>query len=156
MLQYVAASFHLPSVSTANINTVQYTKPYQQYEIPTVPAVVISKVLLLQPQHHDSLCSLPQHSLLWYLSRLAKIQQSCYTICSSIHYVRLLLPPHTPPHIVQLPANSSTFYLSMPNRNVVIILSNWVTNYACWIVAEQNARCGFCHISYFEVIYWAQ
>ena len=48
VLQYVAASFHLPSVSTANINTVQYTKPYQQYEIPTVPAVVISKVLLLQ------------------------------------------------------------------------------------------------------------
>ena len=28
MLQYVAASFHLPSVSTANIDTVQYTKPY--------------------------------------------------------------------------------------------------------------------------------
>jgi hypothetical protein len=28
VLQYVAASFHLPSVSTSNINTVQYTKPY--------------------------------------------------------------------------------------------------------------------------------
>jgi len=28
LLQYVAASFHLPSVSTANTNTVQYTKPY--------------------------------------------------------------------------------------------------------------------------------
>ena len=48
VLQYAAASFHLPSVSTANINTVQYTKPYQQYEIPTIPAVVISKVLLPQ------------------------------------------------------------------------------------------------------------
>ena len=46
MLQYVAASFHLPSVSTANINTVQYTKPYQQYDTPTIPAVVTSKVLL--------------------------------------------------------------------------------------------------------------
>jgi hypothetical protein len=48
VLQYVAASFHLLSVSTANINTVQYPKPYQQYEIPTNPAVVISKVLLPQ------------------------------------------------------------------------------------------------------------
>jgi len=33
LLQYVAASFHLPSVSTANINAVQQTKSYQQYEI---------------------------------------------------------------------------------------------------------------------------
>src|SRR5215475_8380911 len=48
VLQYVAASFHLPSVSTPNPNTVQYTKPHQQYEIPTSPAVVISKVLLPQ------------------------------------------------------------------------------------------------------------
>ena len=48
VLQYEAASFHLPSVSTANINTVQYTKPYNQYEVPTIPAVVISKVLLPQ------------------------------------------------------------------------------------------------------------
>jgi len=28
VLQYIAASFHLPSVFTDNINTVQYTKPY--------------------------------------------------------------------------------------------------------------------------------
>jgi hypothetical protein len=48
VLQYLAASFHLPSVSTANINTVQYSKPYQQYEIPAIPAVVLSKVLLPQ------------------------------------------------------------------------------------------------------------
>jgi len=27
---------------------VQYAKPYQQYAIPTIPAVVISKVLLPQ------------------------------------------------------------------------------------------------------------
>jgi hypothetical protein len=48
LLQYVAASFHLPSVSTANINTVQYPKSYQQCEISTIPAVVKSKVLLPQ------------------------------------------------------------------------------------------------------------
>jgi len=33
VIQYVTASFHLPTVSTANINTVQYTKPSQQCEI---------------------------------------------------------------------------------------------------------------------------
>jgi hypothetical protein len=48
VLQYVAASFHLPSVRTANINTAQYPKPYKQYEIPSIPDPVISKVLLPQ------------------------------------------------------------------------------------------------------------
>jgi len=43
-----AASFHLPSVSIANSNTVQYTKPYQQCEIATIPDLVISKMLLPQ------------------------------------------------------------------------------------------------------------
>jgi hypothetical protein len=43
-----AASFPLPSVSTANTNTVQHPTPHQQYEIPTNPAVVIFKVLLSQ------------------------------------------------------------------------------------------------------------
>jgi len=48
LLQFVAASFHPQSVNTAKINTVQYTKQYQECEIPTIPAVVISKVLLPQ------------------------------------------------------------------------------------------------------------
>ena len=41
-------SFHLPSVSTANINTVQCPKPYKQSEMPTIPALVMSVVLLPQ------------------------------------------------------------------------------------------------------------
>jgi len=44
LLKYAAANLHLPSVSTAKINTVQYPKPYKQYEIPTNPAPMISKV----------------------------------------------------------------------------------------------------------------
>jgi hypothetical protein len=48
VLKYVTQSFHLPSVSTANINTLQYPKPHKQCEVPTIPAVVISKVLLTQ------------------------------------------------------------------------------------------------------------
>jgi hypothetical protein len=48
VLQYPAASFQLPSESTTNINTAQYPKPHKQYEIPTIPAPVISKGLLPQ------------------------------------------------------------------------------------------------------------
>ena len=74
MSHYMAASFQLPSVSTANINTVQYTKPRKENEIPTIPDLVISKMLL--PQSNimaavvHNLCSLfsdvspglPKHS----------------------------------------------------------------------------------------------
>jgi hypothetical protein len=45
VLQHAAASFHQTSVSTANINTVQYTLPHKQCEIPTIPSPVTSKVL---------------------------------------------------------------------------------------------------------------
>jgi hypothetical protein len=39
----------LPTVSKpANTNTVQHPTPHQQYEIPTIPAVGISRVLLPQ------------------------------------------------------------------------------------------------------------
>jgi len=48
VLQYVAASFHLPSEIIVKNNTVQYPKPCKQCEIPTIPAAVIAKVLLLQ------------------------------------------------------------------------------------------------------------
>jgi len=60
VLQYVAASFHLPSVSTANINTVQYPKTHQQCEVPTIPAVVISKLLL--PQYNIKAALVHSHS----------------------------------------------------------------------------------------------
>jgi len=69
MLQYVVASFHLPSVTTDNINKVQYPKPYKQYEIPTIPALVMSEVLLPQSTFmaafvhcHSSLFLMPLHA----------------------------------------------------------------------------------------------
>jgi len=58
VLQYVAASFHLPSVSTAKLNTAKYPKPHKQYEMSKIPAVVISKVLLPQP----NIMAAPVHS----------------------------------------------------------------------------------------------
>ena len=64
VLQYAAASFHLPSVSTVSINTVQYPKPHKQHEVPKITAVLISKVLLPQSNiiaafvhNHSSLVS---------------------------------------------------------------------------------------------------
>jgi hypothetical protein len=48
VLHYVAENFHLPSVSTANVNKLQCPKPYKQFEIPTIPALVIPKMLLPQ------------------------------------------------------------------------------------------------------------
>jgi hypothetical protein len=60
VLQYVATSFHLPSVSTANNNTLQNSKPYQQFEIPTIPADVIYKVLL--PQSNIKAAFVQNHS----------------------------------------------------------------------------------------------
>ena len=62
VLQYVTASFHLPSESTAHSKRVQRPKPHKQYEIPTIPAVVISKVLFPHPNitaafvHSNSSC----------------------------------------------------------------------------------------------------
>jgi len=64
VLQYMAASFHLPSVSTANINTMQYSKSYQQYEIPPIPAVVISKVLI--PQSNNIAAFVHSNSSLFF------------------------------------------------------------------------------------------
>jgi len=76
VLLYVAASFHLPSVSNANINTVQYTKPHQECEISKIPGVVISTLLLPQSiimsafvQCHSSLFSDVSPSLPTYTNR---------------------------------------------------------------------------------------
>ena len=48
LLQYVAECFHLPSVRTTMINTQQYPEPQKPYEIPTIPAVVKSKMVFPQ------------------------------------------------------------------------------------------------------------
>jgi hypothetical protein len=57
-----AAISHLPSVSTANTNTVQHPTPHQQYETPKLPTVVISKVML--PQFNKMAAFVHSHSKL--------------------------------------------------------------------------------------------
>ena len=108
----MAVSFHLPSVSTANSNTVQYTKPYQQCEIPTITVVVISKVRLPQSiimaafVHSNSRLSFDVYSCLpkynknyLYITKF-KFIFSPNTSCTT---------PHTPAQKVQLPTHTSIF-----------------------------------------------
>jgi len=64
VLQYAAASFHLPSVSTANINTMQCPKPYRQFETPTIPALGMSK--LPRPQSNFMAAFVHSHSNLLF------------------------------------------------------------------------------------------
>jgi hypothetical protein len=136
--QYVAASFHLPSVSTANINTVQYTKPHKQYEIPIIPAVVKSNVLL--PQY---IMAATAHSLSTLSTNVSpglpkySNHVTQYTVLFIVH---CCCAPQAPAQTVQLPTHSSTYNLTIAHRNVLITLCNWVTNYEYWFVAEQNAR----------------
>ena len=109
VLQYVAASFHLPSVSTANINTVQYPKPHQQYEIPTIPAVVISNVLL--PQSNIMAAFVHSHSSL--LCDVSPVLPT-YDNHNVTQYTALFTtvspcwPPQSPAQNVSLPTFCST------------------------------------------------
>jgi len=63
-VEFVAASFQLPSVSTANISKVQYTKPHKQREIPTITALVIFKALLPQSNIMAAFVHQAQQSIL--------------------------------------------------------------------------------------------
>jgi len=73
VLQYVTASFHLPSVSTANTNTMQNCRAIWNTNNPNSCDIqgAASSV-----QHHGSLCLQLQQSSLLCLSRPANIQQS--------------------------------------------------------------------------------
>jgi hypothetical protein len=118
VLQYVAASFHLPSVSTANNNTMQYAKPYQQYATPTLPAVVIYKVLLPQ----SNIMAGFVHSN----SKLLSVVSSCLPKYNKIKFLFITATscrnPQSPPQNVQIPKHSNKFNLSTPHRNVLITL----------------------------------
>jgi hypothetical protein len=49
VLQYVAASFHLPSVSTANTNTVQYPTPYSNMQYQQFQLLWYSRCCFFSP-----------------------------------------------------------------------------------------------------------
>ena len=125
-----AASFHLPSVSIANSNTVQYTKPYQQCEIATIPDLVISKMLL--PQFSIIMAaSVHSHSSLFFdvSSSLPKYKKYNITKFKFVFSpITSCTTPHTPAHMSNCQQRAAHFNLSMPQLNVVITLLNWITN----------------------------
>jgi len=135
VLQYEAASFHLPSVSTAHTNTGQH-KTIQQYVTPTIPSVVIFKVLLPQPNIMEAffrsnsslLCDvcpdLPtknNHNIKKIkflfstplpadpLTLPHKLSNYQHTAVHTIQYATSCWPPHTPAQNAQLPTHSSTY-----------------------------------------------
>ena len=133
LLQYVAAIFHLPSVSTAIINTVQYKKPYQQYGIPTILAVVISKVLL--PQSDIMTSFVHSHSNFFcdfspVLPKYSNLNVTQFTVkCSNIISCS---PDHTCPNspTVNTQQYNLTLYTSPQSCDNIIQLNNklWMLN----------------------------
>ena len=73
VLQYVAASFHLPALSTANFNKVQHKTVQALWNINN-PSYSDIQGAASSVQHHGNLCSQQQQFILWRLSLPAKIQ----------------------------------------------------------------------------------
>ena len=120
VLQYMAASFHLLSVSTANINP----KPYKQCDIPTNRAViVVSKVLLPQ----SNIMAAFVHSN----SNLFSDVSSClpkYNHSTKLNLYSVQSLPAEPltllPKMYNCQHSAVHFNLSIPHCNVVITLLN--------------------------------
>jgi len=121
VLHYEAASFHLPSVSTANSNTVQYTKPYQQYAVPTIPAVVTSKVLL--PQSNIMAAFVHSYCSLFFdiSSDLTKYKK-CYV--TKIKFFYSCRPNQPLAQNIEMQHKAAHFNLLMTYINLVITIFN--------------------------------
>ena len=149
----MAASFHLPSVSTATINPVQYIKPYQQSELLTIPAVVISKVRV--PQSNIMAAVVHNHSSLFFdvSSFLPKYNKYNITKFKFLFSTATCCrTPQTPAQMSNCQHKAAHINLSMPHRNVLVTLFNWVTNCEYWIVAEWNSRYRLRLV--LEKVYW--
>jgi hypothetical protein len=152
VLQYVAASFHLPSVSTANINTVQYRKPHKQYEIPSIPAVVISTVLL--PKSNILATFVLGHSRLFSdVSPVLPTYSNHSVTQFTVRSLRLLSGDQlrTPTQTVQLTTHNSKF-------QSLILPSKWryqmqLFSKLMLYCTELSSLSRFRHVSYFEMIY---
>ena len=152
VLQYVAASFHLPAVSTATFITLQYPLPFQQCEMSTIPAVVISKVL--SPQSNIVAVFVNSNGSIFFdvSSCLPKY------IYHNVTKFKLLFstplpadPSHPSPKCQNCQHTAMYLIFSMPHRNVLITLFNWVTNCECWIVAEKYRQA---ELDWFRILKW--
>jgi len=132
VLQYTAASFHLLSVSTANINTVQYPKSCHQYEIPTIPVIVISKVLLPQS---NIMASLFTATAVYCLMSIQACQHKEIIISQNLKFYSVRPLAADPLRLLTKKSNckhsTAHLNLSMPAMKVVIKLCNSITSYEC-------------------------
>ena len=123
-------------------------KTVQQYEIPTIPAVVLSKVLF--PQSNIRAAFVHSNTVSSCLPTYNK-----HNITKLNFYSVQPLPadPFTLLHTMSKSQYRAVhFNLSMPHCNLLTTLFNRVTNYKYWIVAEWNSRCRFRLV--FEMVYW--
>jgi len=152
VLQYVAASFHLPSVSTLHTNTVQHTKPY-------------SNMKHHQSQlfwHPNTLCFLSPTSrqplfipTAGYCLVSLHVCQNTKAIITKTQFLFSTQTSHRTPQIptqnVQLPTYCSTFQTLNAPYKAVITLFHWATNYEVRIVAAWNLRCRYVFV--YKMIY---
>jgi len=101
---------------------VQYPKPYQQYETPTIPAVVIFKVLL--PQSNIMAASVHSHSSLYPDVSPGLPTYSIMSHNIYFYYVRPLATDTTSlvPKMSNCQQTAVYFNLAMPHLNVMITL----------------------------------
>jgi len=95
LLQYVAASFHLPSVSTDNINTVQYQKCTRNVKCQKPQLLWYPRCFFLSPTTWQ-LCTQRQQSMLWCLSRTVNKYNATYFIVHSVRSFRAHLNRYLP------------------------------------------------------------
>ena len=153
VLQYVAASFHLPSVSTANINTVQYPKPYSNMKYQQSQLLWYPRCCFLSPTSRQPLFTATAVSSTDVSSCLPKYNNHNITKLNFYSVQPLPADPLTLlPTMSNYQHTAVHFNLLMPQLNVLITLFNWVTNCENWIVAEWNSSCRFRLV--FGRVYW--
>ena len=105
VLQYIAASFHLPSVSTANINTVQYTKPHSNVQHHQSQLFWYPRCCFLNPPSWQPLFTATDVSC---LMSLQVCKHTAITMSHNIKFYSALL----------IPAEISEPCLKCPNPNI--------------------------------------
>jgi len=125
VLQYVAASFHLPSVSTANINTVQYTKPYSNMKYQQTQLLLYPRCCFLSPTSWQPLYTVTTVSSLMSL----QVCQHTTIISQNLNFYSVQPLPADPftllPKMSNYQHGAVHFSLVMPHRNVLITFNHF-------------------------------
>ena len=152
VLKYVATSFHLPSVSTDNTNTVQNPTPYSNVKYQQFQLLWYPRCFFLSPTSWQPFFTA---KAVYCLMSLHVCQNKTNIILKTEFLFRTAPSsriPQTPVENVDCQCITVYFNLLMPQLKVMIALFNRITNEEYWIMAEWNSTCRFRLV--FEMIYW--